>query len=126
MEKTLRILIVDDDHNITRTLADSLTVSGYIAETAAIAEEGLNKLEVHTFDCVVSDIRMPGMNGVEFHRVIKSKYGDIPVVLITAYAEQELIVQARDQGVMTFLEKPLNIPLLFSFLRRIASGEYKS
>jgi DNA-binding NtrC family response regulator len=129
MDKPFRILIVDDDQNMTRTLADILAVSGYIAETAALAEDGLKKLEANvgtehrSFDCVVSDIRMPGMNGVEFQRVIREKHGDIPVMLITAYAEHDLIEKARAQGVLSFLEKPLNISLLFSFLRRIASGE---
>jgi DNA-binding NtrC family response regulator len=125
MDKNLRILVVDDDYNMTRTLSDILAVSGYSAEMASHAEEGLRKLETEPFDCVVSDICMSGMNGVEFQRQIREKFGEMPVMLITAYADHDMISQAQAQGALAFLEKPLNIPLLMSFLHVIASGVYR-
>jgi len=121
VDKPFRVLIVDDDVNMMRTLADILAASGYIAETTSSALDGLGKLEANPFHCVVTDIRMQGMNGVEFQQVIKDKYGPIPVILITAYADHDLIVRGREQGALAFLEKPLNIPLLLSILRAIAT-----
>jgi DNA-binding NtrC family response regulator len=120
MSEPLGILIVDDDHNMTRTLCDILAVSGFSAETAADALEGLRKLESHCCQVVLTDIRMPGMNGVEFQRAIKEKYPDVRVILITAYADPELIDKGRAQGALAFLDKPLDIPLLLSILRVIA------
>jgi DNA-binding NtrC family response regulator len=125
MNKPFRILIVEDGQNMMRTLADILTTSGYVAETAGLAEEGLRKMEATPFDCVVSDIVLPGMNGVEFQKVIKEKYGAIPVVLITAYTDNEQIARAREQGALAFMEKPLDIPLLLSFLKVIAQEDFK-
>jgi DNA-binding NtrC family response regulator len=122
MHDPFSVLIVDDDQNMTRTLADILAASGYAAETATRAEEGLEKLQARRFDSVVSDIRLHGMNGVEFQKKIKEQYGDIPVLLITGYAEHDLIVEARKQGVLAFLEKPLDITQLLSLLRVLASG----
>jgi DNA-binding NtrC family response regulator len=126
MTEPFRVLIVDDDVNMGRTLADIVSASGYDVETAQSAEEGLERLAALPFHCVVSDIVMPGMNGVAFQKKILELYGPIPILLITAYASRDLITKARDQGVLAFLEKPLNIPVLLSFLRTIAEGNYGS
>jgi len=120
MSKPFRVLIVDDDRNMTRTLNDILVASGFEAETASSALEGLRVLEAKACHVVVTDIRMEGMNGVEFQRAIKEKYPATRVILITAYADYDLINLGRTQGALAFLDKPLNIPLLLSLLRAVA------
>ncbi len=124
MARALRILIVDDDLNMTRTLADILSVFGYITDTASRAAEGLQKMTTAAFDCVVSDIRMPDMNGVEFQRAIRQQHDDLPVMLITAYADHDLVVQARAQGLQAFLEKPFEIGQVILWLNEIATQEH--
>jgi two-component system response regulator HydG len=124
MSEPMRILIVDDDHNMARTLADILTASGYAVDTAASSEEGLAKLDALPFGCVLSDIRMPGTDGVQFQRVIKDKRPGTPVILMTAYADQDLMAQGKIQGALAILDKPLNIPLLLLMLRMVAAGNY--
>ncbi len=121
MSDLFRLLIVDDDLNMNHTLADILMLSGFTVETAPHAEAALQKLDTMTFNCVVSDIVMPGMNGVELQKTIQEKYGNLPVLLITAYATNDLVHRARQQGALAFLEKPLDIPLLLSFLRAISA-----
>jgi DNA-binding NtrC family response regulator len=120
MNEPLGVLIVDDDQNMTRTLGDILAASGFAAETATNALEGLRILEAKPCQVVLTDIRMPGMNGVEFQQAIKEKYPDVRVILITAYADPELITKGRAQGALAFMDKPLDIPLLLSILRVIA------
>jgi two-component system response regulator AtoC len=124
MSDPLRVLIVDDDHNMTRTLADILTASGYIVETAASSEEGLAKLDAIPFGCVLSDIRMPGSDGVQFQRMVKNRRPGTPVILMTAYADQDLMAEGKLQGALAILDKPLNIPLLLLLLRMVAAGNY--
>ncbi len=121
MPKSLHILVVDDDANMRRTLGDILAISGYQVEVSASPLEGLLQLEQAVFDCVISDIRMPGMNGVQFHQVIRQKYDHLPVLLMTAYADQDLLLQARAQGLRYFLEKPLQLERLFAWLAEVAA-----
>lgn len=124
MNGPLRILIVDDDPNMARTLCDILAVSGFQGETARNAEDGLGKLARESYQVVISDIRMAGMNGVEFQKIIKQEYPEVHMILMTAYADYELIARGRQQGAMAFLEKPLNIPLLLSILRVVSDGPF--
>lgn len=124
MNEPLRVLIVDDDHNMARTLADILTASGYAVETAGSSEEGLAKLDSGSFGCVLSDIRMPGSDGVHFQRLVKDKRPGTPVILMTAYADQDLMAEGKLQGALAILDKPLNIPLLLLMLRMVAAGNF--
>jgi CheY-like chemotaxis protein len=117
----LRILIVDDDLNMTRTLADILSVFGHFAETATRAAEGLQKMSFTAFDAVVSDIRMPDMNGVEFQRAIRQQHGNLPIMLITAYADHEWLLQARAQGLQAFLEKPFDAFQVVAWANELAA-----
>ncbi len=119
------VLVVDDDQNMTRTLCDILEVSGFPCITALNAKAGLRMLENSPCKVVLTDIRMEGMNGVEFQQVINEKYPDTRVILMTAYADYDLIVRGRLQGALAFLDKPLNIPLLLSILRAVKGGAFR-
>jgi DNA-binding NtrC family response regulator len=85
MNAETHILIVDDDRRMARTLVDILKIKGYCAEEAHSVNEALKKARNRTFDCILTDIKMPGMNGVELFRAIKSSQPQIPVVMMTAY-----------------------------------------
>lgn len=79
MKEKLHILIVDDDPDITDTMVDILRVKGYEAEPAYSGSEALKMIEHHRFDCVLTDVKMPQMNGVELHRLISDHNPDLPV-----------------------------------------------
>jgi CheY-like chemotaxis protein len=115
MSQSLKILIVDDDRRMTHTLADILTLAGHIPTQAASGQEALELTAHASFDCVFCDIMMPGMNGVEFYQALRQERPDLPVVLITAYAHDELIQRGLQMGVAGVLEKPLDIDLLLHF-----------
>jgi two-component system response regulator HydG len=116
MEKSLNILVVDDDRRITRTLADILNVSGYQTMEACSGPDALEKVRTLKFDCVISDIKMPEMDGVELHRRLREVQPGLPVMLMTAYAADILTRQGLDEGVVGVLDKPLDINHLLGFL----------
>jgi len=121
VSEELHILIVDDDRRMAKTLADICRVKGYVAEIAHSGPEALEKLDKVSFDCVLSDIRMPRVNGVELYRAIKARQPDLPVVLMTAYSADSLVQEGLEEGAIAALTKPLDIGLLlsfFSFLRK--------
>lgn len=110
------ILVVDDDHRMVKTLVDLLAVKGFRTEAAYDAQEALEKIQAQPYACVLSDVRMPGQDGAEFYRQVRKRYPHMPVVLMTAYADDDLMAQSLKEGVMAVLEKPLNLGNLLSFL----------
>src|SRR5512140_2481286 len=112
----LNILIVDDDKRMTRTLSDILRLAEHEVVEASSAIEALEKVKAQSFDCVLTDIRMPEMDGVELNRKLREIQPGLPVVLMTAYAADTLTRQGLDDGVVGVLDKPLDINNLLSFL----------
>ncbi len=116
MNKEVHILIVDDDRSMAKTLADIFRSKGYLARPANSAKEALKKIEKGKIDCVLSDIRMPEVSGVELCRAIKEKNPELPVVLMTAYSDDRLLKESLEEGALAVLPKPLDIhALLYLF-----------
>lgn len=115
MNPKFRILIVDDDKRMTRTLADILNMAGYEAVEASSGTQALELVGGQSFDCVLTDVRMPEMDGVEFHHQLHQFQPGLPVVLMTAYAADEIIRKGLDEGVVGVLDKPLDISQLLAF-----------
>jgi CheY-like chemotaxis protein len=106
---------------MAKTLCDIFQVKGYETEAAHSGREALEKVKSQSFDCVLSDIKMPTVDGVELYRTIKAIQPDLPVVLMTAYSADSLVKEGLEEGVIAVLTKPLDIGLLlnfFSFLRK--------
>ena len=123
MSETLRILVVDDGPSMAKTLVDIFKVKGYQAEAAHSGPEALAKMTQAHFDCVLSDVKMPGINGVELYRAIKARQPDLPVVLMTAYSTDSLVKEGLEEGVIAALTKPLEIEELFQLLTKIRHQE---
>ena len=115
MKSELRILVVDDDRRMAKTLVDILKVKGYEAEAAYSGREALERIEGGSFDCVLTDIRMPGISGVELQRDIKARQPHLPVVLMTAYSTDDLVEEGLEEGAVAVLTKPLDINRLLCF-----------
>lgn len=111
----MRILIVDDDRGMARTLCDIFKAKGHSAEMACSGSEALQKAKKTHFDCVITDVKMPKMNGVELYRAIKAIRPELAVVLMTAYSADKLIKEGLGEGVIAALTKPLDINLLLNF-----------
>ncbi|MBL7060837.1 MAG: response regulator [Actinobacteria bacterium] len=115
-EEALHILIVDDDRRMANTLSDILNVKGYNAEVAYSGRGAIKKVESGSFDCIITDVKMPDIDGVKFYKTIKVRKPDIPVVLMTAYSTDSLVKEGLDAGVVATLTKPLDINAILSFL----------
>ena len=114
------ILIVDDEPNYQIVLAELLKDEGYEVFTADSGTAGLPIVYSTDLDLVISDMKMPGMDGIEFLAKIKEYNRELPVILITAYAEVEKAVEAMRLGAFTYLAKPFsNQQLLASVTKAI-------
>jgi two-component system response regulator HydG len=122
MNSKLNLLIVDDDQRMTRTLADILRLDGHEVVEASSGPGALEKIQTQIFDCVLTDVRMPEMDGVELHRQLREAQPGLPVMLMTAYAADTLTRQGLDDGVVGVLDKPLDINHLLGFLASLAKN----
>lgn len=105
----MRVLLVDDEGSLLLTLAANLELEGFEVVGAESGERALEIAATQPFDLVLSDIRMPGMSGVELFQKIRALQPDLPVVLMTAFALEELVDQALSEGAFTVLPKPFSI-----------------
>jgi DNA-binding NtrC family response regulator len=119
MTDSHRVLIVDDDDNMAKTLARVLELRGYQAEVANSGEEALQLAQGNHFDCLLSDIKMPGMNGVELFQAFQRHHPEIPIMMMTAYAPSDLLTDSIAEGVVAILNKPLDFDLLFMYLEAV-------
>lgn len=119
----MKILVVDDDHRIVKTTCDILKIKGYDPIAAYSGEEGVEKVRRDAPDCVLMDIKMTGINGVEAMKRMKKIIPALPVVLVSAYATDDLMEEAKRAGAYAVLSKPLNFPMILSFLSLLRKEE---
>lgn len=106
---TLRkLLVVDDDPVVGKSFDRVLSGKGYAVITARDGEEALRKLNAETYDAVFTDIKMPGMSGLEVAEQVKARQPWLPVVIVTGYGSEENEARAEAAGVAGFLRKPLS------------------
>lgn len=101
-----RILIVDDEKNIRLTLCHTLEMTGYSVETAVNGEDALQQLEEQSFDLVLLDLKMPGMDGAEVLAQVNQRHPDVKVIIVTAHGTVDNAVEAMKTGAMDFIQKP--------------------
>ena len=114
-----RILIVDDDQQAANILVDIFIVNGYSTDCAYSGEEALEMIKNQAYDCVLSDIKMSGMNGVELMRAVKKILPGIPFVLMTAYTNDKLLFEGMREGALVTMVKPLQIETLIINIAQI-------
>ena len=118
------ILIVDDDHHLRQGFQRLLDAEGYETRTAASAEEALNLMRERMPQCVVMDVRMPGMDGLEALKRMRALEGCPPVLIMTAYSTTETAIEATRLGAFDYVLKPFDIPQVLELLQRaLAAGE---
>jgi len=122
MAANISILIVDDEESVRDSLYNWFIDDGYIVECAENAKEALSILESKNFDIILADIKMPGMDGLEMHRRIKSLNKDSIVIIMTAFASVSTAVQALKDGAYDYITKPFD-PDDLSHLIRNATGQ---
>lgn len=113
------ILIVDDAPFVPLTLSKIIQLKGYSTETALSGSEALEKFKAGNIACVLTDIKMYGMNGIELLRALKKIQPDIPVILMTAYSRDDLVLEGMKAGAHSSMIKPLDIDNLLATIRGI-------
>ena len=121
LSESTRILIVDDDKGMVSTLSDILSACGYKISVAGSGHEAIHQAHTATPHAVLMDIRMPGLNGVDTFREMKRLAPDCYVIFMTAYATSELVEEARREGAVEVLPKPIDMELTLDLLSEIVS-----
>ena len=108
MGKAMKIAIVDDEKDMRQSISQWLALSGYDTETFASAEEALGSVGSDYPGIVISDIKMPGMDGIQLLRKLMGSDSALPVIMITGHGDVPMAVEAMRIGAFDFLEKPFN------------------
>ncbi|MDR0475605.1 MAG: sigma-54 dependent transcriptional regulator [Treponema sp.] len=113
-----KILVADDEKNIREGLAASFSMDGYNVETAADGMEAWKRFQKGDIDLVITDLRMPGLSGDEFHKRIENEAPGTPVIILTGHGSVEAAVEAIRSGAWDFLTKPVNLDHLAQLVKR--------
>ncbi|WP_421917663.1 sigma-54-dependent transcriptional regulator [Mameliella sp.] len=108
MANAMKIAIVDDEQDMRQSISQWLALSGYDTETFSSAEEALGRLNADFPGIVISDIKMPGMDGIQFLKKLMGTDSALPVIMITGHGDVPMAVEAMRIGAFDFLEKPFN------------------
>jgi two-component system KDP operon response regulator KdpE len=115
-EAKKNILVVDDEAQITRVLKTSLSSLGYGIRTAADGEEALQVIQEWSPDLIITDLRMPNMNGLELCREVR-KESQVPIIVLSVKGEETIKVQALDAGADDYVTKPFSMNELTARIR---------
>ena len=117
-----KLLIVDDDSSLREFLEIFLAKEGYKVDSAETGQEALEKVKNSSYSLVITDVRMPGMDGVELLKRLKSLDANLPVILITAFASLDAAVDAMKEGAWDYLTKPFKIEELREVIENALSS----
>jgi FixJ family two-component response regulator len=116
-ENTKLVAIVDDDDSMRSALQGLLESAALRAQSFASAEEFLKCGQHHQIACLIADIRMPGMSGLELQAQLNAERRRIPIIFITAHGDEKMRMQALRAGAVEFLAKPFNDEALLESVR---------
>ncbi len=120
-----RILIIEDDKEMRSLLEDFLKDEGYEADSANGGSEAFHKLAQSSFDLVITDIRMPGLTGLDILSAVKKFQLELPVIVMTAFGGEQVYRRSMARGADGFLEKPVHFHKLTSLIHDLLSPKEK-
>jgi len=113
-----RILILDDEPIVSKRLKPSLEKKGYKVEAFIRSADALLRIQEQRFDIVITDLKMEGVDGMQFLTEVKKKYPDSEVIVITGFATMETAKESFNKGVFDFLAKPFKLGEIADVIRR--------
>ncbi|TDK50314.1 sigma-54-dependent transcriptional regulator [Antarcticimicrobium luteum] len=122
MAQAMKIAIVDDEQDMRQSISQWLALSGYDTETFARAEDALKALGPDYPGIVISDIKMPGMDGMQFLKKLMGTDSALPVIMITGHGDVPMAVEAMRLGAFDFLEKPFNPDRMSELAKKAANA----
>jgi excisionase family DNA binding protein len=117
-----RVLVVDDDRAVREMIAQALRMADYTADVAADGPSAIEQLQAQSYDLLITDLKMPGMDGLTVIRAARRRSPDMPVVIVTGYSTEASAIEAINLGVSGYLTKPFRLPRILAVAAR-ALGE---
>ena len=108
------ISVIDDDASVRAATDNLLSSHGYLVQAFASAEEFLQSTHLHSSSCVIADVQMPGMSGLDLLTHVRAQGHDAPFIFITAFPEDSVRARALKAGAIGFLAKPFAAPALIN------------
>ncbi|WP_434510963.1 response regulator [Desulfitobacterium sp. AusDCA] len=121
-----KVLVVDDQLGVRRLLYETFREDQHEVEMAGNGKEALQILEDFSPDLILMDMKMPGMNGIDTLRQIRSFNKEVGVIMMTAYGDAQNMEQARDLGVLYYMSKPFDLFEMRDRVREILSGKIEA
>ncbi len=109
---TEKVLLVDDEKDFIETLADRMRNRGMTVDTSTSAMDALDKIETESYDAIILDLMMPGMDGLEALKLVKERRPELQVILLTGFGTLEKGIEAMKLGATDFVEKPADLETL--------------
>jgi DNA-binding NtrC family response regulator len=122
MNSNLEILVLDDEEIVCIRLKTVLEKSGYIVETYTDSRQAKTRIEQHRFDIVVTDLKMANIDGLELFQMVKAKWPECEVILITGFATVEVTREALQKGVRDVIAKPFKIAHFKKIIDQVAES----
>ena len=120
----LKLLIIDDDVDLCKSLNDTLELEDYLVETSHTAKDGIKKIEQDFYNIVLQDMKLPDSDGIEALQKIKEISPDIEVIMFTAFAATENVIEAMDRGAFSYLPKPFEMTDLITTLKKACERQF--
>jgi len=117
-----RVLVVDDEQTVRDLVAKTLTMADYDVDTAPDGPSALDRLRAAEYDLLITDLKMPGMDGLSVIREVRRRTAELPIVIITGYSTEASAIEAINLGVSGYLTKPFRLPRVLAVAAR-ALGE---
>lgn len=117
------ILIVDDEEGLREGLSRLLEGEGYAVLAAETGEEALQVLQQSHIDLVLTDMRMPGMDGIELLKKIRERHGELGVIILTGYGQIESYIEAMNFGAIEYVSKPFKVNELKFIVSKVLSDQ---
>ena len=118
----MRILLIDDDDDVRSSIQACLSARDHEVRSYVTAREGLAILEFFEADLVISDIQMPGMDGIELLTQIRESNPDLPVILLTSELTVDTAIRALRKRANDYLRKPVDLKALLESIERVGAG----
>lgn len=118
-----KILVVDDESEIRQMLQDLLTKRGYQVEMVDSGIKALERISVETFSAVLCDVTMPEMDGIKTLTEIKKINSELPVLMMSGFADHDMIIKALEKGAADFIAKPINVLQLNQTIKKVINNK---
>lgn len=116
MSKAPVISIIDDDVSVRIAISRLVRSAGYLAHAFASADDFLNSQQIDETSCVIADVQMPGISGIELQNMLHLRGSSVPMIFITAFPDENTRARALNCGAVAFLSKPFDATTLVEFV----------